>query len=347
MSQSLKFLINKSKYKNLNNEISFLLANSINTGLTGFKGENILFSKTSDIDLYLDYINQNIDKITKLDVKEVFLLDSYHSATIEGARTSVEDVKKAFINENKTKSELMVINNVKALNYALKEGISENNIRNIWNILVENCCENETKKGIKYRDGDVFVASIKKVIHTPCPYDKIEFYMNELFNYSLRNKLLEICIKHFYFVYIHPFCDGNGRFARLWSYRDLIENVNNNFKYISISKQINENLNNYYISLEESEFLIDNKMYITTFIEYYLECICNAINKGLNNSLILSEVEKYLVSKINKDGITVKKLVNTKYSESTIRNSLNNLVSTGILYKIKEGNHYKYFKREV
>ena len=78
--------------------------------------------------------------------------------------------------------------------------------------------------------------------------------------------------------------------------------------------------------MEESEFLIDNKMYITTFIEYYLECICNAINKGL----ILSEVEKYLVSKINKDGITVKKLVNTKYSESTIsfkRHVSNNTLS--------------------
>jgi len=56
---------------------------------------------------------------------DTVLLDSFHSATIEGARTTIENVKNA-INAPKSKSDIMVVNNMKALDKVYSGFLSYN-----------------------------------------------------------------------------------------------------------------------------------------------------------------------------------------------------------------------------
>ena len=239
----------------------------------------------------------------------MILIDAYSSATIEGARTSIENVRKAFGAKKKSKSDQMVINTVAGTSFAIENGVSEDNIRALWEIIVNDVCENVSVMGEKYRSGEVVIASEDRVIHTPCDYRQIPAYMDTLFAYDYSDILLSECIKHFYFVYVHPFCDGNGRLARVWTYSNLIRKFNKQFQYISISDEIMNNVHHYYNSLAESEFVYEGKLDITTFIEFFLNCICSAISKGITSDILLNDVDRNILKMINKDGITVVKLL--------------------------------------
>ena len=81
--------------------------------------------------------------------------------------------------------------------------------------------------------------------------------MDDLFNWMQDEKdnthlLILSCIFHYEFVFIHPFCDGNGRIARLW-HTTLLSKWKPIFEYIllesqidkildDISKQVNEDI---------------------------------------------------------------------------------------------------------
>ena len=191
-------------------------------------------------------------------------------------------------------------------------GISNNNIRSIWEALTLGILENEGADGVKYRSEMVYIGSPTKIIHTPEKPEKIELRMNSLFNFCAGNKdtIIKAGIVHFYFVYIHPFCDGNGRFARLWM-NSILVSINSNFKGLVISREINNNLMEYYNSITESEFSYNGIMDITTFVEYITRCIVNAVDymkyKRYNR---LNDIEQIVYDKIrkNKSGISVKKL---------------------------------------
>lgn len=131
-----------------------------NIKLTGIHNEKIIFALSDEINEKVCYINNSILKIdtNKSIMKKQVLLDSYSSATIEGARTTVENVVKAISNQsnNVDKSTQMVINTVKACNIAYKNEINLDNIRNIWEVITYKVCENEHLKGIKFRNGMVY-----------------------------------------------------------------------------------------------------------------------------------------------------------------------------------------------
>lgn len=55
-------------------------------------------------------------------------------------------------------------------------------------------------------------------------------------------------IFHYYFVYVHPFSDGNGRMARFWVSL-ILANWNSKFKYIPIEEEIYLNHQKYYYSI--------------------------------------------------------------------------------------------------
>lgn len=74
----------------------------------------------------------------------------------------------------------MVYNTFKAINYLnLIDKINENNIRKIWDILIDDVCENERVKGVLYKDGFVKVGGF---IPTELKY--ISYGMNQVFEYE-------------------------------------------------------------------------------------------------------------------------------------------------------------------
>lgn len=72
--------------------------------------------------------------------------------------------------------------------------------------------------GSKYRDGMVYIGSVSKIIHVPAEPQMLPELMEKWFAYregETSDLLIQSFAAHFYFVYIHPFCDGNGRAARI------------------------------------------------------------------------------------------------------------------------------------
>lgn len=81
---------------------------------------------------------------------------------------------------------------------------------------------------------------MEEVIYTPPKADDVQWMMDDLLKF-LHSTAVEIhpilraVIFHYYFVYIHPFHDGNGRTARALTYMYLIQNGYSFFQYFSIS----------------------------------------------------------------------------------------------------------------
>ena len=120
--------------------------------------------------------------------------------------------------------------------------------------------------------------------------------------------LIKASISHFFFEYIHPFYDGNGRFGRYLLSLYLARKLDN-LTAFSVSYSISRNLDDYYKSFVEVED-INNYGEITFFVENILKTIKNGqemIIELLNDSVmrfkhsmeILDELTKELSEKEN------------------------------------------------
>ena len=120
--------------------------------------------------------------------------------------------------------------------------------------------------------------------------------------------LVKASIVHFFFEYIHPFYDGNGRFGRYLLSLYLARKLDN-LTAFSVSYSISKNLDDYYKSFVEVED-VNNYGEITFFVENILKTIKNGqemIIELLNDSVmrfkhsieILDELTKELSEKEN------------------------------------------------
>ena len=120
--------------------------------------------------------------------------------------------------------------------------------------------------------------------------------------------LVKASISHFFFEYIHPFYDGNGRFGRYLISLYLARKLDN-LTAFSVSYSISKNLDDYYKSFVEVED-VNNYGEITFFVENILKTIKNGqemIIELLNDSVmrfkhsmeILDELTKELSEKEN------------------------------------------------
>ena len=89
---------------------------------------------------------------------------------------------------------------------------------------------------------------------------------------------IKAVIIYYGFVYIHPFCDGNGRTARLLLQNWLINSGLDKFRGISISSGVLANKAAYYKALENSENRYND---ITFIVIFYLETILDTLYKSL------------------------------------------------------------------
>ena len=120
--------------------------------------------------------------------------------------------------------------------------------------------------------------------------------------------LIKASISHFFFEYIHPFYDGNGRFGRYLLSLYLARKLDI-LTAFSVSYSISRNLDDYYKSFVEVED-VTNYGEITFFVENILKTIKNGqemIIELLNDSVmrfkhsmeILDELTKELSEKEN------------------------------------------------
>mgnify|MGYP000978540293 FL=1 len=179
--------------------------------------------------------------------------------------------------------------------------------------------EDFEKSGNYKLDGKYFrkdtvkiINSVGKTIHIGIDGEEaIEKNMEDLIQFMNRKDipfLVKASISHFFFEYIHPFYDGNGRFGRylLSSYLARKLDILTAF---SLSYSISKNLDDYYKSFVEVED-VNNYGEITFFVENILKTIKNGqemIIELLNDSIIrfnhsmeiLNEISKNLSEKEN------------------------------------------------
>lgn len=337
------------------NEIKNRINTRFNLPLEGLHGETLCLTAVEELNQKASSVRQLYERIPhRRKAKDVILLDAWTSATIEGARTTVERVRQSFENPD-SKDEKMVINTVHGSNYAYQHPITPKNIRRLWEIVVKDVCENQNQAGIFYRDGMVYIGNDSKTIHTPAEPEQIEPKMSQLFQFAEKSELdplLTSFVFHFCFVYIHPFCDGNGRTARILNSSQLYQSGFKKMKHLPLSSAINDSLKGYYHSLTESEYSYSDSdgskwMDLSPFVSYMLDVFEKCL---VNSSLAenkLNDSESRLLERMNKVGpkaeITVKKAMGIlKLSESGTRKVLNTLAAKGYLTIEKGQKAYLY-----
>ena len=173
----------------------------------------------------------------------------------------------------------MVKNNYDALTYVLEhleDEINEETILQIARIVTRSGAEVQVTG---YRDGAVYVTGREGVVYTPPQADAVPEMMRLLVEFIQKSELhplLKACIAHFYFVYVHPFGDGNGRTARALSYMMLLQAGYDFFRYFSISGVVAEERGKYYRSMRNVE---DSDGDMTYFIDAYSGMLARTVEK--------------------------------------------------------------------
>ena len=332
-----------AKIPDAQKELDARLSDRMELPLPGLHGEKLYLTGVKMLRekaKQLDMLYRNVPK--QRGVKDTILLDAWSSATIEGARTTVAQVKKSFASPE-TKDDKMVVNTTRGCHYAYGRPITQKNIRRLWEMVVSGVCENETHKGKQYRDGMVHIGNNIRIIHTPAAPEQIPELMKKWFAYceeASADLLIQSFVLHFYFVYVHPFCDGNGRLARILNSSFLYHNGYLQAKSLPLSNAINQQISGYYGSLSDSESVLFSRgeqwLDLSPFVSYMLDSFERCLIDAALAKNRLNETETKLLQRMNKVGIhaeiTVAKAAKIiDRTPSATRTILNNLVQKGYL----------------
>jgi Fic family protein len=153
-------------------------------------------------------------------------------------------------------------------------------VREIYdNITASEIDEKNKIEGPLFRKESVsVVTSTDRVIHEGVnPHDLIEQKMQELLNFlNEKNEIamvIKIAISHYYFGYIHPFYDGNGRTSRFINSLYLNEEYDK-LTAISLSRSIDNDKKTYYDIFDTTNKVI-NRGELNYFIDKFLEFVIN------------------------------------------------------------------------
>ena len=272
-------------------------------------------------------INLISNELPQIAIKDIIIKilsnELYKTNKIEGIETvkseiysSLKDDKKSSKKSNKLDGIIKKYKDIMEKNFKDTQHIdSLSSFRKIYDEMFEDF----EKSGNYKLDGKYFrkdtvkiINSVGKTIHIGIDGEEaIEKNMEDLIQFMNRKDipfLVKASISHFFFEYIHPFYDGNGRFGRylLSSYLARKLDILTAF---SVSYSISKNLDDYYKSFVEVED-VNNYGEITFFVENILKTIKSGqemIIELLNDSIIrfnhsmeiLNEISKNLSEKEN------------------------------------------------
>ena len=269
----------------------------------------------------------NPNKFPQIAIKEIInkILSNelYKTNKIEGIESSKSQIYSSLkengkLNkkENKLDGIIKKYKDIMENNFEDTEHIdSLSSFRKIYDEMFEDF----EKSGNYKLDGKYFrkdtvkvINGLGKTIHIGINGEEtIEKNMENLIQFMNRKDipfLVKASISHFFFEYIHPFYDGNGRFGRYLLSLYLARKLDI-LTAFSVSYSISRNLDDYYKSFVEVED-VTNYGEITFFVENILKTIKNGqemIIELLNDSVmrfkhsmeILDELTKELSEKEN------------------------------------------------
>ena len=330
--------IDKEYIKRIENPATLITELKINPMKKGNKildkEYNLFYVNLLEHTLLQEKILQNSNKISYISnklpaiaIKEIIMKilsnELYKTNKIEGIETvkseihsSLKDDRTSNKKSNKLDGIIKKYKDIMENNFEDTEHIDNlSSFRKIYDEMFEDF----EKSGNYKLDGKYFrkdtvkiINGLGNIIHIGVNGEEaIEKNIESLIEFMNRKDitfLLKASIVHFFFEYIHPFYDGNGRFGRYLLSLYLARKLDN-LTAFSVSYSISRNLDDYYKSFVEVED-VNNYGEITFFVENILKTIKNGqemIIELLNDSVmrfshsieILNELTKGLSEKEN------------------------------------------------
>ena len=224
---------------------------------------------------------------------------------IEGIKDDLSIIDKVITQRKDDLSQTerqRIINLYHGYQYILThKNINKDSLKELYQLLSENILDprDRIRMGEYYRTAPVYIIKGNRLDVEPfmgIDENKIEYYMSQLFNF-INNEILEETeidkfiksqIMHFYFVYIHPYFDVNGRTSRTVAMWYLLNNKN--YPYIIFNRAIAFNQKDYEPNIIKGRAYGD----ITLFIKYMLESVEKELEKEYIIHAIDEKTDEYL-----------------------------------------------------
>lgn len=250
---------------------------------------NIDILKEIEEELELFLLEEDFMNTRDFSKKVMFSQEIKANNTVEGYNDSVSFIKKVIENaseEQNIEKRNRIINLYNGYQYILKgQDITEENVLKLYKILSKDLLEEYdlSHMGEKYRKAPVYILKSGRLddsMDEGIPYEKIEEYMDSYFEFidtfkvddSQTEEFIKSQIMHFYFVYIHPFFDINGRSSRTIAMWYLLNKEV--YPYIIFNRGINFD-SNYDRVIGTSKTRLD----ITEFLKYMLISVKKELEK--------------------------------------------------------------------
>ena len=343
-----------------------------------------LISNISKDDVILMQLYNNLPKVAQDKFVIDMLTSELHSTNLlEGVRSSKEELvftaKEVLEKKSDTREDLRLFNVINSYIQLQSGNLSRpkdiKDIRKIYDeITVDGVKEEDLPDGRFFRKEEAYVytSSIEEIHRGITSGSGTEEYiivvMNNLLNFLNNdfkcNELVKNAIFHYYFGYIHPFYDGNGRTARFISSIYLKEDYSW-LTALSLSQGSNDN-RSLYLKAFNSTNQVSMQGELNLFVDSFLEVLNNGQNilkDNLQTKTILLEraidkIESDYHLKEDNDSIEIMKIAIElhlfglfddyidiellkkqnifKYTNQTIRKKLNKLYEIKLLDKISK-----------
>ena len=236
--------------------------------------------------------------------------------------------------------------------------ITENNIKNLHNILLKHCTKDQWHKGNYKQHSNAVEANLPdgtrqiifKTTEPGFPTEDamralIEWYNND----SETHPLVKCALFAYDFVSIHPFQDGNGRLSRLLSSLVLLKNGYKWIQYISFEHEIESRKVEYYRVLRNCQAQRPNED-ITEWLRFFFNALGNIqiqLMKKLENKGVetkLSPREKAILTFIeNNPGCKSGEIANKLgIPNPTVKRILSDFIDKRLIekYGVGKGTNY-------
>lgn len=233
----------------------------------------------------------------------------------------IESINKRLSDAEKEKRK-HVINLRKAYSYILShKNIDKESLRKLYAILSEGLIDELDLQdmGEYYRENAVHILQkgrLAPILKECVDYHDIEYYMEKYFEFLHSKNLdteteeyIKSQILHYYFVYIHPYFDVNGRTSRTMSMWYLLNKKA--YPYIIFNRGISFKDNLYTKAIEDVKKYYD--------LSYFIEFMLNTVKVELEKEYIMQSVAGNTSEKLRAVDFQTMLLMLTMKGEITVK----------------------------
>ena len=352
------------RIKNPTTFITDLKINPIKRGNKIFEKEyNLFYVNLLEHTLLQEKIMENSEKIISLSnpnkfpkiaiteiINKILSNELYKTNKIEGIEMVKSDIYSSLKQDGKFNKKSSKLDGI----IKKYKDIMENNFEDTQHIdniasfrkIYDEMFEDFEKSGNYKLDGKYFrkdtvkvINGLGNIIHVGINgEEEIQKNIEILIQFINKNDipfLVKTSIVHFFFEYIHPFYDGNGRFGRYLLSLYLARKLDI-LTAFSLSYSISKNLDDYYKSFVEVED-INNYGEITFFVENILKTIKSGqemIIELLNDSIIRFKHSMEILNELTKDLSEKENILLQIYLQNYLFNDFEEITNVELSYII-------------